>query len=653
MKSEKAMRCAGLTVLAMSLLAGVSPRELRAQQAPGGQSVAQQQPSSPPAGAQEAPAAKQAFDYSNGPSIFKAYSYPHVPAPSLENTPQINQLIQGNKLMLSLNSALELALQNNLDIAVSQYELPLARLDVLRAKSGGAARGVQGAIVSNALFAGAIGAGISGVSAPGGTGGGGFTGGGVTSTNFVGCCDPFTGFSFGWNNSSTPLNFESLTGVPVEGSHTANYSTFFGKGWLTGTSFLAAVSGSRSSTTSPNALYNPSIPTTLTVGFNQHLLNGFGRRANEVFIRIARNDMNIADTVLRQQVITTITAVLNAYYTLLADRDQVRVAQAAVQYSQKLVEDDKKQVEIGTLAPLDVVQAESELASDQQSLIVAQTTYLQQQETLKTMISKRVTPELAAVEIEPTDQLPVPKPNDIPSLQEAINQALKNRPELRQDELNLRNQNYTIQSNRNGLLPTLDAFATYQSNGLAGVPFAGFIAGPGGFGDSISQVFSGKYPSYSLGLSLRIPIRNRNQQANAAQAMVELHRMQTSMQRDKNSIEQDVRNAEIAVTQAKAQINAAIKARDYAQQALDAEIKKLRLGVSTTLNVILLQRDLITAEGNLAKARQAYAAAIVQFQQATGTTLDAYNIVLADPEKGEYTRQPGIPGTPLRQSTQP
>lgn len=594
------------------------------------------------------------FNYMDGPSIFHAYSYPYVPPPTLTNTPQLNQLIQNNKLVLSLNAAIELALQNNLDIAVSRYELPLAKLDVLRTKSGGAARGVSGAVISNALYSGAIGAGISSVSGTSGTGGGGFSSGGVTSTSFVGCCDAFTGFSVGWNNASTPLNFVSLTGVPIEGSHTAEYSTFFGKGFLTGTSFLASVSGQRSSTTSTSALFNPSVPTTLTVGLNQHLLAGFGRRANAVFIRIARNDLNVAGSVFRQQVITTITQVLNAYYMLLADRDQVRVAQSAVNYSQKLVSDDKKQVQIGTLAPLDVVQAESELASDQQSLIVARTTYLQQQEVLKTMISKRVTPQLANVEIDATSGLPEPKPDAIPPLAEAISEAIKNRPEIHQDQLNLRNQNFVIQSNRNGLLPTLDAFATYQSNGLAGVPYGNLTtAGPGGLGDSLGQIFRGQYPSYSVGLTFRIPIRNRNQQANAAQAVVELHEMQTSMQRDKNTIEQDVRNAEIAVTQAKAQINAAVKARDYAQQALNAEIKKLRLGVSTTLNVILLQRDLITAEGNLAKARQAYAQALVQFRQSTGTTLDAHHIVLANSQTGRYTRQPNIPGTPIRSDGQP
>ncbi len=599
------------------------------------------------AGSKQPAPANKGFDYENGTSIFKAYSYPTVPAPSLTNSPQINNLIQGDKLELSLDNALELALQNNLDIAVARFQLPLAQLDILRTKAGSAARGVQGAVISNALFTGALGTGVSSVSGGGGTGGGGFSGGGVTSTGFLGPGDPVTGFTLALNNSVSPLNYATVYGIPVLGSHTANYSTFFGKGFFTGTSFVAAVSGTRYTSTSLTSLFNPEIPTTLTVGLNQHLLKGFGKRSNAVFIRIARNDLNVADSVFRQQVIATVAQVLNAYYILLADRDQVRVAQSAVSYSQKLVEDDKKQVQIGTLAPLDVVQAESELATDQQNLIVADTTYLEQQEVLKTMISKRVGPTLAGLKIQPTDTLPSPKAYDVPPLEEALKQAIANRPEIQQAELNLRNQFYVIQSNRQGLLPTLDAFATYQSNGLSGVPYGSMVGtGAGGLGDSLGQIFTGKYPSYSVGLTLSIPIRNRAEQANAAQSLVEEHELKTSLQRQKNQIDQDVRNAEIAVTQAKAQINAAVQARIYAQQALDAEIKKLRQGVSTTLNVILMQRNLVTAEGNEATARRTYAQSLVQLGQATGTILDMHHIVLADSATGQYSRQPNIPGAP-------
>jgi|SRR5579863_428988 len=639
MGSNRSRRLRRWLGLASALAILAAPLALQAQQ------------SNPPPAA----SASRGFQYDSGNSVFRAYSYPYVPPESLSNSLKLSELIKNGKLELSLDDAIELALENNLDVAVGRYQLPLAQLDILRAKSGGAARGVTGAVISNALFTGAIGAGINGFSGGGGVTAGGFSGGGgAINTGFIGCCDPFAGFSFGWNNSKSPLNFIQLVGIPVEGSHTSAFSTFFGQGFLTGTSYNVTLSGQRQSTTSINSLFNPALATGMTIGLNQHLLKGFGYRANAVFIRIAKNDIEIADSTFRLQVINSIAQVINAYYTLLADRDQVRVAQSAVEYSQKLVNDDKLQVQVGTLAELDVVQAESELAADQQSLIVAQTTYLQQEEVLKTLISKVVDPQLAGVEIEAADNLPEPTPNDVPPVEEALKDAFANRPEVQQDELNLRNQDYVVQSNRNGLLPSLDAFATYAPAGLSGIRVIRDSHGnvistiPGGIGDSFSNVFGATYPNYSVGLSLSVPIRNRAEQANAAQALVEQHEMETVLQRQKNQVAQDVRNAEIAVAQAKAQINAAIKARVYAQQALDAERKKFSAGVSTTLNLILLQRNLVTGEGNEAKARQTYAQALVQLQQAAATILDVHHIMVANARNGTYTRVPNIPGTPSK-----
>jgi len=600
------------------------------------------------------PAAKTTgFSYENGTSLFKAYAYPPVPSESLRNSAQIYELIRDGKLELSLEDALALALQNNLDIAVGRFQLPLAQLDLLRAKSGGAARGVQGAVVSNALFTGAIGTGVSGFTGSSSSTAGAFSGtNAAINTGFVGCCDPFAGFSYGYNYAQSPLNYTELIGQPVESSHTATYQTFYGQGFTSGTSYAVTVSGQRQTTNSIFSLFNPSVGSGLAVGLDQHLLKGFGYRANAVFIRIARNDLKVADSVFRQQVISSVAQVLNAYYTLLADKDQVRVAEAAIKYAQQLVDDDKKEVEVGLLAPLDVVQAQSQLANSQQNLVIAQTTYLQQQEVLKTMLSKNVDPQLAPVQIDATDQLPEPRPDDIPALEQALKEATENRPEIEQDQLNLRNQEYVIQNNRNGLLPSLDAFATYAPAGLSGIRivrdqnFNIIATSPGGLGDSLSNVFSNNYPNYSVGFTFSLPLHNRAQQANAAQALVEQHMMETSLQRQKNQVAQDVRNAEIAVTQAKAQITAAAQARVYAQQALDAEEKKFRAGTSTTLNVILEQQNLVTSEGNEAKARATYASALVQFEQATATILDAHRIVLSDAKTGRYARVPNIPGSP-------
>ena len=586
------------------------------------------------------------------PNFLGAYTIPYVAPARMVNSPRLESLIRDGKLHLSIDDAIVLALEDNLDIAVARYQIPFAETDLLRSKSGGATRGVRGAFQSSALFAGAIGGGVSGISGGGSGGAGGFSGaGGATSVGAIGCCDPTAGASFGWDFGTTPLNFTAVTGIPITTNQTTTVSSFYGQGFLTGTSYAVGLFGERQSTTSISELFNPQTPSGLEIGINQHLLNGFGYRANAVFIRQAHNELKIADSVFRQQVITTLQQVLNLYSGLLADQEQVRVAQQAVNYAQVFLADNKKQVEIGTLAPIEIVRAESEVATDEQALVVAETTYRQQQETLKTAISKQVSPELAAAEIEATDKLPEPTPDDIQPLPEALKVAMQNRPEIEQADLNLANQDITIKSNRNRLLPTFDVFATWLPSGLSGDrlvrdPTTGKVVGvvPGGIWDSLGNSFHGTYPNYSYGANLTIPIRNRSAQADAARAMLEQRQLETELQRSKNQIAQDVRNAEIAVTQAKAQINATIKAVDLARQTLDADQKKFQLGETTTFQLIQDQRDLTTAEGNEAKAFQTFSAALTQFSQATGTTLDRFHVEIGDAKQGRVTHPPNIPG---------
>ncbi len=414
------------------------------------------------------------------------------------------------------------------------------------------------------------------------------------------------------------------------------------------------------------------VPTTLYLGMYQHLLNGFGKRANAKFIRIAQNDVKISESVFRQQVITTVAQVLNLYWDFLSDSEQVAVAQQSLAYSQKLLADNKRQVEIGTLAPIEVVRAESEVATDQQNLIVAQTNVDEQGELIKTALAKKVDGDLVSAQVDAVDKLPEPRPDDIPPLDKALEIAAQNRPEIEQADLNLRYQDIVIKANRNALLPTLDFFATYASSGLSGVqpiygacpagfqaaatecvnPTTGVTMTPpvtgnkyGGAGQSLSQIFHNDYPNYSVGLSLAIPIRNRSAQADAARALLEQRQLLEQLQRTKNQVEQDVRNAEIGVIQAKARIEAARKAVTLSRQTLDAEQKKFQLGESTVFLVIQAQRDLTTAEGNEVQARSTYAKALTQFRQVTGTILSDYNIELNDALQGKVTRVPNIPGS--------
>jgi outer membrane protein len=587
------------------------------------------------------------------PTFWNPYTTPRVPEQKMSNSERLHSLIRDGKLRLSVEGAIALALENNMDIVIARAQPAFAKTDILRAKGGGAARGVQGAFQSSALYSGAIGGGVSGFSGSSTSSAGGVTGGGgATDVGSIGCCDPTAGVSFGWDRRVSPLNYIVVSGLPVVTNQTTNISTYFGQGFLTGTSYAVGISGYRQSTTSLNTLFNPAVPTGLTLGFHQKLLNGFGYRANAKFIRIAKNNAKIADSAFRQQVITTIAQTLNLYWDLLVYQENVRVAEQSLTLAQKLLSDNMKQVEIGTLAPIEVVRAKAEVAARQQDLIVAQTNLRQQQELLKAVISKQVDKQLASVTVDPTDTLPEPKPDDVPPLDEALQLAASNRPEIEQAELNLRNQAITIKANRNALLPSLDIFATYAPTGLSGNQLIDGSVIPAGWTDSLSGVFKGNYPDYSFGFNLQIPIRNRQAQADAARALVEQRQLEAQLQKAKNDIAQQVRNAEIALTQAKAQIEAAREAVSLARQTFDAEQKKFRLGESTVFLVIQAQRDLTTAEGNEVKARSAYAKALTQFAQATGTVLAKYHVEMTDALEGRVSRTPIIPGTQEKPATE-
>ncbi len=599
---------------------------------------------------QSKPASTTNFDYTRTrafPNVFEPYSAPLVPEPRMSNSERLHSLIRDGKLQLSVEEALALTLEDNLDIAVARYGPAFAQTDIVRAKSGQAIRGVQGAFTSSALFAGAIGGGVTGAAGGGGGGGGGITGGGgATNLGSVGTFDPIVGATFGWDRRSTPLGVIVVSGVPVVTTQNSSVSSFFGQRFLTGTSFVASVNGFRQSTTSLTSLFNPEVVSSMSLGFNQPLLSGFGYRANARFLRLSRTNAQIADSVFRQQVMTTIAQILNLYYDLVFFRENVRVAERSLALAQKTLSDNKRQVEIGTLAPIEVVRAESEEAARQQDLIVATTGFQQQQELLKTALSKQVDKELAGAQIEPTDVLPEPKPGDIPPLAQALEQAAKNRPEIEQADLNLRNQAVVIQANRNALLPTLDLFGTYAATGLSGnktSPGSVLTIVPGGISQALSQTLHGRFPDYSFGVTLQIPLRNRSAQADAARALLEERQLRTQLQKTKNQIDQDVRNAEIALTQAKAQIQAARKAVVLAEQTLDAEQKKFQLGESTVFLVIQAQRDLVAAEVRDVQARSVYAKALTQSAQATGTILTQHHVEIGDALEGKVARAPNIP----------
>src|SRR6266852_7424721 len=381
------------------------------------------------------------------PNLLAPYSPIKVEAPVLTNSPRIDQLIHDGKLELSMQEAVELALENSMDIVVQRYNLWFADTSILKANAGGFGFTTPGAVF-----------------------------GGSSANNPLLNYDPVITTTLGVDDRNVPVNnpLTSGTGTGLSSLarltlHTSTFNTQYSQGFHTGTTFYSFWDNTRSSSTSSANLFNPSVQSSIFVGFQQQLLNGFGRSVNTRNIRIARNNRKIADWAFTQQAITTVTNTITAYWELVFARENVKVQQQAVTVAEKLYNDNKKQLEIGTMAPLDVTRAESELATDRQNLIVAQTVHLQDQQALKNAISKNpLAPNFVHVEIIPTDSPSRPEAIEAPSFEEAAKEAFAKRPELQEQALNLVNSDIDVKATRNALLPTATLNAQYGSVGLAG-----------------------------------------------------------------------------------------------------------------------------------------------------------------------------------------
>src|SRR3989449_644214 len=597
-------------------------------------------------------------NYTRGPKFFPNLLAPYSPisiaAPGLTNSPRIDQLIHDGKLELSMQEAVELALENSMDIVVQRYNPWFADVNILKASAGG-----FGGATPGAFFAGS------------------------TANSPLLNYDPVVTTTLSIDDRNVPVNnpltsgtgtgLLSLTRLTL---HTATYNTQYSQGFHTGTPFYSFWDNTRSSSTSAANLFNPSVQSSIFVGFQQQLLNGFGRSVNTRNIRIAKNNRKIADWAFTQQAITTVTNTITAYWELVFARENVKVQEQAVTVAQKLYNDNKKQLEIGTMAPLDVTRAESELATDRQNLIVAQTVHLQNQQILKNAISKNpLAPNLVNVEIIPTELPSRPEAIEAPSFEEAAKEAFAKRPELQEEALNLLNGEIDLKATRNALLPTATLSARYGTVGLAGnQPTLGTpVTTPGlqlidsngnpvnvfipsatrpvtgvsqaGFGDAMSSVFHNNFPDYQVSLNVQIPIRNRSAQADNQRAILFQHQLEAQLQLLKNSALLDVRNTYIALTQDRAQVDAASKARELQQQTFDAEQKKYQLGASTVYLVIQTQRDLINAQGTELRALANLVEAKANYERAVGRTLEVNRVTIANAKSGEAERETLIPGT--------
>ncbi|HZL67767.1 MAG TPA: TolC family protein [Candidatus Limnocylindrales bacterium] len=618
-------------------------------------------------------------DYSRGkkqfPNPFVVYTLREVAPLNVTNSARIDQLIKDGSMYLSLNDAVAMALENNLDIGIQRYNLSIADTDILRTSAGAVALGVNAGLVQGTPggTTGTTSAGGTGTSTTGSTGGGagGTTigvggagagvGGIVASTTGEGPpidnFDPVITGTVSVERATTPEANTVFTGTPSLNQNTTTANFLYSQGFSTGTLMTVGFNNSR---VASNALFNtlnPNLTPNFRFEVRQHLLSGFGFDPNLRWIRIARNNREIEDVTFRQQIIQTVSQIENIYWDLVNAYSNVTVQQRALDLTNKTLSDNQKQVSAGTLAPLAVVQSQSAVATAKQNLITAQVNLQLQQLLMKNAITRNMAdPMLAVAPVIPTDTLSTTEEYEVRPVEDLIDDALKQRPEIASARLTLTNNEISRKSIRNQLLPTVDLYAFYGASALAGpqnplctstsrgCPPPGSIPTTG-YSDAFSNLFNSSAPDKGVGININIPLRNRQIQADQVRSVLEYRQAQMSLQQTENTIRLQVRQAQFAMQQNFVGLQATIAARDYAAQSLDAEQKKLRMGASTSTLVLQASSNLTQAESNVLIAATNYEKSKVQLDLSTAETLTKLGIDMSDAETAQVKHSPKVPGT--------
>ena len=627
------------------------------------------------------PASAQNFtDYSKPASHFPYLVTPYVarqvPPPRFGNSARIEDLLKDGKLRLSLSDAVVLALENNLDLAIARFNLSIADTDILRAKSGESVRGVATGLVQGTPGGGVggFGSGAPGAGAGGTTGGAGGAGGGAsglvqstlgTGTN-IDSFDPIISGGMDLEHATFPQSSIILNGVQSlqQNSGVANFN--FSQGFGTGTLLTVGFNNDRITNNSLFSILSPEVDSGFRLTLRQHLLAGFGFGPNMRFVRIARNNREISDVAFRGQVISTVSQIQNIYWDVVNAFEDVKVKERSLELSEKTLSDDREQLKIGAIAPMEVMKAESELSARSQDLLLSQNEEQLQALLIKNAITRDLSdPVLAAAEVVPTDTMSIPEDEPVVPIQDLIAEAQGHRPELAEARIDLTNREITRKAAANALKPQVDLVAFYGAYGLAGVQnpsYAGSpicnnppcpLLPPSGYSNAFSDLFKNNSPDYGIGVNVNLPLRNRGAQADQIRSQLEYRQAQLHLQQLQNQIAIEVRNAQFALVQNRARVTAAGKARDLAQQTFDVEQKKKALGASTSNLVLQADRDLAQAESNYVSAMSTYEKSRVELDRATGLTLAHSGIEIEDAVRGTVEHVPAFSGVAPRASLQP
>jgi outer membrane protein len=537
---------------------------------------------------------------------------PNYVAPvDMSNTSRMEQLIRAGNLYLSLQDAIALALENNIGLEIQRYQFETTEIAYQSSLAG-------------------------------------------TGGNF----DPtFTVNQFNFNHSVQPV-----TNNVGAGAVTENVTNTFNRGFQLAQTFKTGAQGTfsftsnRSTTNNQNTNFVPNLSGGLNLNLSQPLLRGYGVGINTLNITVAKNNRRGADYAFRTQINTLVNQVVQAYWNLVSATQNVNVARQSLELSERLLEQNKKQIELGTMAAIDIKQTEVQVANGQQNVITAEATILTQENTLKNLLSRNglASAVISSVHVIPTSRVEVPATEPVQPEQDLVETAYRNRPELEQSRINLENTQTNLRGTRNQLLPQLNVTGGVSNpasggvlNPVPNINAAGQIvprsvnpARTGGFSNVLYQLFALPTVNYNLGFTLTINLRNRSQQAAYATAQLNQRTQELQLQQQMNQMRVDVRNAITNINSARARLNASQTALDAQEAVVDGEQRKFQLGTSTLFIVIQQQNTLATSRQNFVAAQVAYANAKLALDAATGSLMERYNIVFEDAKSGTVTRRP-------------
>jgi outer membrane protein len=597
------------------------------------------------------------------------YSPSQVPPVGFRNSGRAGELIRAGQLYLSLEDAVALALENNLDIELQRYGLVMAEAELRRAQGGGALRGIP-------LSVRELPAGVGGPGAPLLTSIGTYNPAGAASANIgelggisqqetsysitapfssgprVPTYDPALTGSLNWLHQSTPQPTATTTGTQFGESEAASGTFGMEQGFASGASLNFGYTSARQSGNWTKADYNPYTTATAGVIFTQPLLQGFGSAVNQRYVRIARNNQRISDALFRQQVIATVSSVTRLYWDLVSLNQDVRVKREALRLSARLLENNRIQVEAGTLAPIEVKRAQAEVARSRQDLTNSESLLLQQELIVKNVLTRNGgrDPLIAPARVVPLSQIEVPAEDAVEPVQDMLNQASQSRPDLEQARLQIDSARISLSGSRNAMLPQLDLIGSLQNNALSGQANPLLPSGTtarwsdpffvGGAGNLLTQMLARNFPNYGVGVQLRIPLRNRVAQADMIRDELQVRQGQVRLQQLENQMRLEIESARIALSRARAAYEAAVETRQLQQEALEAEQQRYEVGASTSFFVIQYQRDLVQAQTTEVIARGSYAKSRAALDRALGRTLEVNHIQIEEAVRGRVSEPP-------------